>query len=294
MVSCTIRGRFRLKEEDTTNPVVIGDHVTILMNEDESGVITDRGERHGKLSRRAAGRRVGREHVIIANVDRAWIVQSVREPRINPGFIDRFLVMADARGIEAGIIINKTDLFDERAEEHVGFIAGMYVDLGFEVLFTSTKTGDGIDDLRDELLTGIHVFVGPSGVGKSSLLNALLPDLELRTGVISQATQKGKHTTTYAELIQVGEVRPDGGFIGDTPGLREFGLYDIEPAHLSHHFVEFRKYLGECRFPNCTHDHEPDCHIKDLVEEDVLPIERYESYINMLRSLQLGNADVGR
>lgn len=294
MVSCTIRGRFRLKEEDSTNPVVIGDRVTIQINEDESGVITDRGERHGKLSRRAAGRRVGREHVIIANVDRAWIVQSVREPRINPGFVDRFLVMADAHGIEAGIIINKTDLFDESAEEHVGFIAGMYVELGFDVLFTSTKTGEGIEDLRDELQTGIHVFVGPSGVGKSSLLNVLLPDLELRTGVISKATQKGKHTTTYAELIPVGEAKPDGGFIGDTPGLREFGLFDIEPAHLSHHFVEFRTYLNECRFPNCTHDHEPDCRIKDLVEEDVLPIERYESYINMLRSLQLGNADVGR
>jgi len=290
LISCTIRGKFRLQEEDATNPVVIGDKVTISLNEDESGVIDEREERAGKLSRRAAGRRVGKEHVIIANVDTAWIVQSVRQPRINPGFIDRFLVMAEANGINAGIIINKIDLFDDRAEEHVGFFAGMYLSLGYEVLYTSTTSGDGIADLKDALSGGIHVFVGPSGVGKSSLLNELVPDLQLKTGGISASTQKGKHTTTYAELIAL----DSGGFLGDTPGLREFGLYSIEPSELSHYFVEFREHIGECRFPNCTHDHEPDCRIKELVDADVLPIERYESYINMLRSAQMGDLDVGR
>jgi len=290
LISCTIRGRFRLQDEDTTNPVVIGDRVTISLNADESGVIDEREERVGKLSRRAAGRRVGKEHVIIANVETAWIVQSVRQPRINPGFIDRFLVMAEANGINAGIIVNKTDLFDASAEEHVGFFAGMYLSLGYEVLYTSAASGEGIADLKDALSEGIHVFVGPSGVGKSSLLNELVPDLKLKTGGISSSTQKGKHTTTYAELIPL----DNGGFLGDTPGLREFGLYLIDPAELSHYFVEFRDHIGECRFPNCTHDHEPECRIKELVHEDILPIERYESYINMLRSAQMGDLDVGR
>ena len=293
-VSCTIRGKFRLQEEDATNPVVIGDRVSIQSNPDGSGVIVERHERHGKLSRRAAGRRVGREHVIVANVNEAWVVQSVRQPRINPGFIDRFLVMAEVQHIRAGIIINKADLLDARAEEHVGFFAELYASLGYDIHVTSVKNGEGIDELRDALSEGIHVLVGPSGVGKSSLLNALQPDLELRTGGISEATQKGKHTTTYAELIPIGEPRPDGGFVGDTPGLREFGLVGIEAAELSHYFVEIRAHIGTCRFPNCTHDHEPGCHIKELVEADEIAVERYESYINMLRSIQLGDADVGR
>jgi len=268
--------------------------VVIQENEDGSGVIVERDIRHGKLSRRAAGRKVGKEHVIIANVDRAWVVQSVRQPRINPGFIDRFLVMAESSHIPAGIIINKADLLDEAAEEHISFFAEIYLTIGYDVLLTSTETGEGIADLKDWLSSGIHVLVGPSGVGKSSLLNAVLPDASLRTGSISEATQKGKHTTTYAELIPLNDAGPEGGFVGDTPGLREFGLHGIEPAELSHYFVEFSEFIGECRFPNCTHDHEPGCRIKVLVDEDVIAVERYESYINMLRAAQMGNADVGR
>ena len=274
--------------------MVIGDRVTIQLNDDGSGVITERHDRLGKLSRRAAGRKVGKEHVIVANVDEAWVVQSVRKPRINPGFIDRFLVMAEVQAIRAGIIINKADLLDERAEEHIGFFVELYASLGYDVHVTSVKTGEGIDERRSVLEEGIHVLVGPSGVGKSSLLNSLQPDLQLRTGGISEATQKGKHTTTYAELIPLGSADPDGGFIGDTPGLREFGLVGIDAAELSHYFVEFRAHMGACRFPNCTHDHEPGCRVKVLVEEDELAVERYESYINMLRSIQMGDADVGR
>lgn len=294
VVSCTIRGKFRLQEEDATNPVVIGDRVVIQINNDGSGVIVERMERHGKLSRRAAGRKVGREHVLIANLDKAWVVQSVRKPRMNPGFIDRFLVMAEYRGIEAGIILNKMDLMDERAEDYIAFFVELYSGLGYQMMFTSIETGEGIEELRSAMDSGIHVLVGPSGVGKSSLLNALRPNLELRTGGISESTQKGKHTTTYAELVPIGALRIDAGFIGDTPGLREFGLVDIQAGELSHYFVEFRDHLNECRFPNCTHDHEPGCRIKELVDEDVLAVERYESYINMLRSVQLGDQDVGR
>lgn len=288
--SCTIRGKFRLKEEDATNPVVIGDQVTIRINADDTGVIEERKPRFSKLSRRAAGRRVGREQVIIANLDKAWIVQSVRQPRINPGFIDRFLVMTEANGLGAGIIISKYDLLDAKAEEHIGFFVDLYRSLGYDVIHTSVKTPSGIPEIKKALSEGIHVFVGPSGVGKSSLLNELVPDLNLKTGAISEATQKGKHTTTFAELIPLKE----GGYLADTPGLREFGLYSVEAAELAHYFIEYRQYIGECRFPNCTHDHEPKCRIRELVGEDVLSIERYESYINILRATQLGNQDVGR
>ena len=290
LVSCTIRGKFRLAEEDATNPVVIGDQVAISLNEDQSGVITERFERKTKLSRRAAGRRVGKEHVIVANVDTAWVIQSIRDPRINPGFIDRFLVMTEASGIHAGIVFNKADLLDDAAEEVVGYFARVYASLGYEVVFTSTKVEDGLSELRERLREGIHVFVGPSGVGKSSLLNGLLPDADLKTGAISEATNKGKHTTTYAELLPI----PEGGYVGDTPGLREFGLFSVPAAELSHHFVEYREHMGECKFPNCTHDHEPGCEIKRLVEEDELPLERYESYINILNAARLGDQDVGR
>jgi len=288
--SCTIRGKFRLADEDATNPIVIGDQVVFQLNDDQTGIIEERSPRANKLSRRAAGRRQGKEHIIVANVDKAWIVQSIRNPRINPGFIDRVLVMAEVLHVPVGIVFNKADLMDEAAEEVVMYFAELYQSIGYDVVFTSTKVDGGTSDLSPYLAQGIHVFIGPSGVGKSSLLNLLIPNTVLKTGAISESTQKGKHTTTYAELIQV----PEGGFVGDTPGLREFGLYEVDPDELSHYFMEYRPYMGMCRFPNCTHDHEPDCHIKALVESGDLSIERFESYQNMLAAARLGKLDVGR
>lgn len=290
LFECTLRGRFRLDENDQTNPVVIGDRVVIKTQPDGTGVITEIAPRTNNLTRRAAGRRVGREHVIMANVDAAWVVQSVTKPRFNPGFVDRFLVMAEAFDIGAGIIINKLDLLDEELADRVGFFVGLYESIGYRVIGTSAVTGEGIDELMDALRGSTSVVVGPSGAGKSSLLNRLSPDLGLRTGEVSDRTRKGKHTTTFAELIPLGE----DTFVGDTPGLREWGLFDIEPEELDGYFVEFREYLNDCKFPNCTHDHEPGCRIKELVEEDVLAIERYESYINMLGALRQGDRNVGR
>lgn len=287
---CTLRGRFRLDEDDQTNPVVIGDRVVVETQPDHSGVITAINQRANNLTRRAAGRRIGREHVIMANVDVAWVVQSVTKPRFNPGFVDRFLVMAEAFGIEAGLVINKLDLLDEEFADRVGFFAGLYESIGYRVVGTSSVTGEGVEDLREALRGTTCVIVGPSGAGKTSLLNLLNPGLNLRTGEVSDRTRKGKHTTTYAELIPLG----NDTFVGDTPGLREWGLFDIEPEELDGYFVEFREYLDDCKFPNCTHDHEPGCRIKELVEEDVIAIERYESYINMLSSLRQGDRNVGR
>ena len=290
IIPCRIRGKFRLTEQDVTNPVAVGDQVTIRLNPDETGVITEIGERKNRLTRRAAGRRVGQEHIIASNLDAAWVIQSIRQPKINPGFVDRFLVMAGSFEIPAGIVFNKKDLLRAGDREVVGRLHDLYEDLGYPVLMASAATGEGVDVLRDALQERISVVAGPSGVGKSSLLNAVEPGLGLRTSEVSQKTQKGRHTTTYAALFPIA----GGGFVVDTPGIREFGLVDLEPDELAYYFVEFRPYLGECHFPNCVHDHEPGCMVQAAVEAGEITEGRYYSYLSLLDSLRLGEKDVGR
>jgi len=284
------RGRFRLDDTGTTNPIVVGDYVTVRMNEDETGVITEIHPRRNKLGRRAAGRRIGMEHIIAANIDAAWIVQSIRMPKLNPGFIDRFLVMAELNEIPTGLIFNKVDLMKAADQDAIAFWRDLYTGLGYPVLTTSALTGEGIEEFALRLQDRTSVVTGPSGTGKSSILNIVDTSLELRTNEVSAKTRKGKHTTTTAVLYPL----HPSGFVVDTPGLREFGIIDLDPANLSHYFVEFRPFLHDCRFPNCTHNHEPDCAVKAAVEEDLVTEERYSSYLNILYSLNLGDKDVGR
>ncbi len=291
VVSSKVRGKFRLEDTDTTNPVAVGDRVTLrLSEEDGTGFITAIHDRHNKLSRRAAGRRAGKEHVIVANVDRAWAVQAVRRPRFNAGFVDRFLVMAGVHEIPAGIVFNKTDLLRKKDCEEIDFFRTLYAGLGYAVHSTSAETGEGIPTLREAFAGRTNVVSGPSGVGKTTLLNAVEPGLDLRTGAVSEKTRKGRHTTTYASLHPL----TGGGFVADTPGIREFGLVDLDPDELSHFFVEFFPLLDDCRFPNCTHDHEPGCAVKEAVDEGAITEERYASYLNMLDALREGADNVGR
>ena len=285
VVPSRIRGKFRLKEQDVTNPVAVGDHVTIRLNDDDdTGLITEIHERDNKLSRRAAGHRAGREHVIVANVDRAWGVQAVRLPQINPGFIDRFLVMAEVYDIPAGLVFNKVDLMRPEDREQIESLRTLYDDLGYPVYLTSATDGTGLDAFRKVLADNINVITGPSGVGKSTLLNAVEPGLNIDTGAVSEKTRKGTHTTTYAALHPLS----DGGYVVDTPGIREFGILDLQPDELAFFFVEFLPYLNECHFDDCTHDHEPGCAIKDAVEAGEVDERRYESYLNILDSLRSG------
>ncbi len=290
IIPSRIRGKFRLAGMDTTSPVVVGDRVTVRLNPDGTGLIVDVHPRRNELARRAAGRRHNLRHVIAANIDFVWIVQAVHLPEPNPGFIDRVLVAAERYEIPAGLIINKIDLMTEEDLTAIGALEHLYADLGYRVLRTSVVTGEGLDDLREALCYKTSVVTGPSGVGKSSLLNAIEPELNIRTAPISEKTGKGRHTTTYVALYPLSI----GGFVVDTPGLREFGVTDLEPAELSHYFVEFRPHLSACRFPDCTHEHEPDCAVKAAIAAGEISEARYFSYLNILHSLKLGEKDVGR
>ncbi len=291
VVPSKIRGKFRLVDNAATNPVAVGDYVSIRINEDDTGLITEIHPRKNKLSRRAAGRRVGHEHVIVANIDNALVMQSVRLPKPNAGFVDRFLVTAEYFELDAGIVLNKIDLLGEDEAAYIDDFVVMYTDIGYPVFRLSSTTGEGIDVLQSMLEGRVNVITGPSGVGKTTLLNRLAPhQLNLPTQDVSEKTQKGRHTTTSASLHEIGP----NTYVVDTPGIREFGILEIEPESLDGYFLEFRPYLDACHFPNCTHDHEPDCAVLDAVDEGAIHPVRYRNYLNILDSLKAGSRDVGR
>lgn len=280
-------GRFRLDAVTETNPVAVGDRVRVVRGDDGTGTIESLVPRENALRRRAAGRRVGVDAVIAANVDRAWVVQSASMPALNPGLVDRFLVAAEREEIPAGIVVNKTDLAltDEAVAAALAAFVGRYRGIGYPVVETSAETGAGVDAWREALRDRVSVVSGPSGVGKSSLLNAAAPGLALRTGAVSARTKKGKHTTTNAVLHAL----PFGGYVVDTPGIREFGVVDVSPEDLGFYFIEFKPHIGACRFQPCTHDHEPDCAVMAALDEGAISEVRYDSYLSILDSIRLGD-----
>jgi len=272
---CTIRRVLRTRLIDERHPVTVGDRVRINLKEDREGVVTEGVIEHveprvGQLRRRS-GRRV---HTIVANVDLAFIISSAQEPRPKPNLIDRYIVAAQAGDIKPIICMNKIDLDQDGYGRAV---LGRYTALGYQTLCTSVITKEGIDALRALLTHCSSVMAGQSGVGKSSLLNAVDPKLSLRVGEISEQVEKGRHTTTTATLIKIG----CGGYVVDTPGIRSFDLSSVPREQYEAHFVEFVSLVAGCKFPDCTHTHEIDCAVKQAVERgDILP-ERYESYVQM-------------
>jgi ribosome biogenesis GTPase len=274
---CRLRGKLHRRSRGQSRPLAAGDRVEVRATGEGEGVVERVGKRRSKLSRPAADTR-GREQVVAANVDRLLVTASVRDPVLKTGFIDRLLVTAEMEGIEPFIVLNKMDLLPD--DEEVRPFIDLYAGLGYPVLLTSALEGRGVERVRRTLADRSSVLVGQSGVGKSTLLNAVQPGLRLRTGEVSAATSKGRHTTTAASLIRL-EV---GGYVVDTPGVREFGLWDVGPDELAGCFPEMVPLLGGCRYRGCSHTHEPECVVKEDVGEGIHP-ERYESYERLLESL---------
>jgi ribosome biogenesis GTPase len=272
IITAKLRGRLTQAPQET-DAAAVGDWVNISLLEDGSGIIEEIRPRERVLSRRAPGRREI-EQVIVANPDQAVFVFACAEPDPNFRMLDRLLVVAEREGIPAVICANKIDLVKLRSAKAE---FGEYVGLGYGVIYTSAKTGKGVPSLRKALAGKLSVLAGPSGAGKSSLLNAIQPGLGLRTKDVSLATGKGQHTTVVPELIPL----EGGGYVADTPGLKAFALWDIEPEELDGYFPEFRDLVAQCEFSDCTHVHEPNCAIIDAVERGTISPERYDSYLRI-------------
>ncbi|GJQ63257.1 MAG: putative ribosome biogenesis GTPase RsgA [Melioribacteraceae bacterium] len=288
---CSIRGRlkksFNLKKDKLYNLdiAIVGDNVKFNENNDGSGVIEDVENRHNYISRKSprikgAGVRGERlEQVIAANVDNLFIITSVYDPVFNNKLLDRLIVTGESSHIDINIIINKVDLDEENLIEPWG---ALYENLGYSVILVSAETGEGIEEIREHLAESTSIFWGQSGVGKSSILNSLYPELEFRVGDISDLHRKGKHTTVTAVMAEPEE----GVRIIDTPGIREIEPFGIKKEDLGHYFVEFGDFLNQCKFNTCTHFHEPGCAVRDAVEDEEISVERYESYLNMLETIE--------
>ena len=273
---CEIRGRLRA-EKNVDTLVAVGDRVWVLPDGDTRGLIERIDEREHRLSRQQPGSKMEAEDVIIANPDQVLIVFAAADPEPHLRMLDRFLVIAEANELPAIICINKMDLVDE------GIIQAqfsIYEKIGYPVIYASTKADEGIGELHAQLLDKVTVVAGPSGVGKSSLINAIHPALNLRVGDVSEFLHKGKHTTRSPQLFAL----PFGeeSYIADTPGIRELGLYDIDPSNLPFYFIEMKPFLNDCHYPSCTHDHEPQCAVLKAVEEGKISRSRYDSYLRLL------------
>lgn len=271
---CRIRGKLRLKGVRSTNPVVVGDEVQCLTDEQGSHVIIDITPRRNYVIRRASN--LSKEsHIIAANIDQALLLVTLRQPETALEFVDRFLVTCEAYKIPVVILLAKIDLQDE---EEVAFFRSVYEPIGYRVVEVSAVTGEGVEEVHDLLVGRTTLLSGNSGVGKSTLVQRIDPSLDIRTGDISESHHKGRHTTTFSTMYPLSE----GGALIDTPGIKGFGLIDIEEEELWHYFPEMMHYGRECRFYNCTHTHEPGCAVVAALEEGAISELRYESYLKMM------------
>ena len=277
-VNCKIKGNFRLKGIRTTNPVAVGDRVTISVNPDGNAFITAIQPRKNYIIRRASN--LSKEsHIIAANLDCAFLVVTLAHPVTSTTFIDRFLATAEAYRVPAVLLINKVDLLtDDDDKEYCEAVASLYRTIGYDVLEISALTGEGMTELRERLKDKISLFSGNSGVGKSTIINALLPDLELRTGSISDMHDTGMHTTTFSEMFPL----PEGGWIIDTPGIKGFGTIDFDKHEIAHFFPEIFKISAECKYGDCTHTHEPGCAVLKALDQHYISQSRYASYLSIL------------
>lgn len=298
--ACVARGNLRIKGWKSTNPVAVGDHVEFLpqVSEEEVGSIIELNDRRNYLVRRSVNLS-HHKHVIAANLDQLLVLVTVARPRTSYGFIDRILVTAETYQVPAIIVVNKVDDLDEDEEEQLLEMVDIYQQAGYRVLMTAALQGKGVKEVK-ELITGkVTLVAGHSGVGKSTLINAIDPDLDLHTLEISEASQKGQHTTTNAEMYELKPARavkqPGSSsdalstaptFIIDTPGIKGFGLVDLDAGHIGDQFPEMFRLKGDCRFNDCLHKDEPGCAIRRAVEEGTIAASRYRSYLDMLNGVE--------
>lgn len=277
MVDSKIKGNFRLKGIRSTNPVAVGDRVEIVENAEGTAFITAISDRRNYIIRKSPNLSK-QSHIIAANVDQALLVVTVNRPQTSTTFIDRFLASAEAYRIPVVLVFNKTDLLTDDERRYQEMVIALYENIGYECREISAATGSGVDELWKMLAGRITVLSGNSGVGKSTLINSLLPGVNLRTAEISDAHNTGMHTTTFSEMLPL----PDGGYIIDTPGIKGFGTFDIEPEELTGYFRDIFHFSRDCRFSNCTHRHEPGCAVLRALEDHYIAESRYQSYLSML------------
>lgn len=279
LIRCRLRGKLKLKGAKVTNPIAVGDIVNWEMEYEmeNTGRIIDILPRKNYIIRKSV-HKTAHAHMIAANIDQAVIIVTLNFPRTSLGFIDRFLVSAETFRIPCRIIFNKVDLLNEDDKEFIEALKFIYEPLGYQCNVISAKTGENVQETFSLLQNQKNLISGHSGVGKSTFINAITPNLNLRTSEVSSFANKGVHTTTFAEMFEVDK----DTYIIDTPGIKELGLIDIDPEELGHYFPEMREHLGNCKFNNCSHTNEPGCIIKELVEAGDISFSRYDSYLSML------------
>lgn len=282
-VDCKIKGNFRLKGIRSTNPVAVGDRVEIIRNQEGTAFITSICDRKNYIIRKSSNLSK-QSHIIAANVDQAFLVVTVDYPQTSTTFIDRFLASAEAYNVPVAIIFNKVDLFKGDEERYLDMMVNLYETVGYTCLKVSAETEEGLQQLLPLLEGKITLFSGNSGVGKSTLLNKIVPGAELRTAEISDAHNTGMHTTTFSEMLSLG----DGGWVIDTPGIKGFGTFNMEPEEICGYFKEIFRFSKDCRFSNCTHTHEPGCAVRQAVEDHYIAESRYASYLSMLDDKEEG------
>jgi ribosome biogenesis GTPase len=278
-----IKGKFRIDAISSSNPIAVGDIVEIEHENEREGsvTITEIYERRNSINRQSPSHK-RQHHIIAANIDQSLLIATLKEPRTSQGFIDRFLVSSEAYHVPSIIVFNKADLYKAKEEKIFEEWKDMYEAIGYKVILSSMKEGKGVDEIRSLLKEKITLLSGHSGVGKSSFINIIYPELQLKTQEVSGWSGKGLHTTTFAEMFDL----PDGGRIIDTPGVREFGIVDISKQELSHYYPEMRALINDCQFNNCLHINEPGCAVKEAVLSGKVHENRYVSYVNMLDTIE--------